>query len=226
MKQMRYLLIVAALLLVLAGCSSNTTSLDGNTTSKEHETVEERKAGPPSNSIKDEADLSLLDYFLPDGSAAHYKGEGNEYAEYDITVDRPADDYVIVHENNGGAFIQKVYKVEHDAIVILQEEPTQVNADVPQLEELEAMEPIGTYFVKPEVGATFDQWKVTETNATVETPYQTFDDAVVIEMEDEEFVNRRYFVKGFGEVKRESIMTHDETVKVESVLETVTKPSD
>ena len=34
-----------------------------------------------------------------------------------------------------------------------------------------------------------------------------FDHAFVIEMKTDDFVNRKYFVEGFGEVKRESIMT-------------------
>ena len=33
-----------------------------------------------------ETEISMSDFFLPNGSKAHYKGEGNEFAELDIEV--------------------------------------------------------------------------------------------------------------------------------------------
>ena len=46
---------------------------------------------------------------------------------------------------------------------------------------------------------------------------------IVIQMKDSAFINRKYFVRGFGEVKRESIMTTDEGEEfiVTSTLESV-----
>ncbi|WP_153732486.1 hypothetical protein [Sporosarcina obsidiansis] len=221
MKRNGFILLFV-MLLIMSGCSSKpATSLDGNSSSKEH---------PPADNGKieqehgEKTDLSLLDYFLPDGSNAHYKGEGNEYAELDISVNSPAEDYVVVHENNGGSFIQKVYKLEGDEIQVLQEEPIQIDGQIPSKEELKALTPIRIYLKGPiEKGTTFDDWTIVETNISVDTPYQKFDDAVVMEQKGDDFINRIYLVKGFGEVKRESIMTTDEKLVVTSLLETVTK---
>lgn len=223
--------LMAALLLVLAGCSNKpATSIDGKTDSAK--TNQEGTNGDKSEQQNDDkdtnlTDVALLDYFLPDGSSAHYKGVGNEFAELDITVARPAQDYVVIHENNGGAFVQKVYKVNGDEIQVLQEEHIDLDAGIPPTEELESMNPIRTYLKGPiEVGTTFDDWKIVEMNASVETPYQQFEDAVVIEQVGKDFVNRIYLVKDFGEVKRESTMSMEgeEEFVVTSSLETVTQP--
>ncbi|ARF16005.1 hypothetical protein [Sporosarcina ureae] len=220
-----------ALLLVLAGCSNKpTTSIDGKTDSSEtnqNGTDVDKSQQQNGNEDANLTDVSLLDYFLPDGSTAHYKGVGNEFAELDITVARPAQDYVVIHENNGGAFVQKVYKVNGDEIQVLQEEHIELDAGIPTTAELESMSPIRTYLKGPiEVGTTFDDWKIVEMNASVETPYQQFEDAVVIEQAGKDFVNRIYLVKDFGEVKRESVMSMEgeEDFVVTSSLETVTQP--
>ncbi|PID25141.1 hypothetical protein [Sporosarcina sp. P7] len=219
-----------ALLLVLVGCSNKpATSIDGKTDSPK--TNQEGTNGDTSeqqdNKDANLTDVALLDYFLPDGSSAHYKGVGNEFAELDITVARPAQDYVVIHENNGGSFVQKVYKLNGDEIQVLQEEHIELDAAVPTTEELESMKPIRTYLKGPiEVGTTFDDWKIVEMDASVETPYQQFEDAVVIEQVGKDFVNRIYLVKDFGEVKRESMMSMEgeEEFVVTSSLETVTQP--
>lgn len=223
------LVFIAAFLLVLAGCSSKpATSLDGNSGSNGASTNDGTTTDDQTQQDDAElTDVSLLDYFLPDGSAAHYKGEGNEFAELDITVARPAEYYIVIHENNGGSFIQKVYKLEGDEIQVLQEEHTDLAAEVPTTEELEAMQPQRTYLKAPiEVGTTFDDWKIVEIGVAVTTPYQQFEDAIVIEQEGTDFVNRIYLVKDFGEVKRESIMTveGEPDFVVSSLLETVTQP--
>ncbi|WP_301109288.1 hypothetical protein [Sporosarcina sp.] len=214
------------LLLALAGCSSKpATSLDGNSNSN-NDSVKDEQTNENQSGQEDaeKTDVSLLDYFLPDGSSAHYKGDGNEFAELDITVDSPAEDYVVVHENNGGSFIQKVYKLEGDEIKILQEQPVEIKAEVPNGEDLKAMQPIGIYLNGPiEKGTVFEDWKIIETDASVETPYQEFNDAVVLEQKGDDIINRKYLVKGFGEVKRESIMTTNKDFVVTSSLETVTK---
>ena len=67
----------------------------------------------------DQSEISLTDFFLPDGSNAHYLGEGNEFAELDIEVTHPFEDYVIIHENNGGSLVRHIYKIETDKISIL-----------------------------------------------------------------------------------------------------------
>ena len=67
-----------------------------------------------------------------------------------------------------------------------------------------------------------DDWRITKTGETVETPFRTFENAFVIEQQGTDAINRKYFVQGFGEVKREAIQTTEGSeLTVTSTLESV-----
>lgn len=212
-------------ILLFTGCSKNGGTAVGNSGSentgivtKENESTENEE-NPPQNEV------AMLDFFLPDGSKAHYQGEGNEFAELDIEVAHPFKDYVIIHENNGGSLVRHIYKIENDKIIILEKMMIDYKQDFPTQKELDAMAPSGIYLKKPfTVGTAFGNWSIIETDVSVETPYQTFDHAFIIEMKENDIINRKYFVKGFGEIKRESIMkTTDGEFVVISTLKSVEK---
>lgn len=220
MKRILFL-VVASLAVVLAACTSTPAPVE--------ETNDPPTNGQPNDPqtdpVETPANASLLDYFLPDGSSAHYKGEGNEFAELDITVARPSEEYVVIHENNGGSFIQKIYKLTANEIQVLSEEVMDLEVQIPTIAELDAMTSTRTYLKAPiEVGTTFGDWTIVEVGATVATPYQSFTDAIVIEQVDTDFINRMYITEDFGEVKREAIMsiTGEPDFVVTSSLETVT----
>lgn len=50
-------------------------------------------------------------FFLSSGAKAHYKGEGNEFAELDIEVTVLDERYVVVDEDNGGVTIRTIYHI-------------------------------------------------------------------------------------------------------------------
>ena len=222
MRKINLFIFLLVAVLVFSGCSKKQpTALDnsGSTNGTVGEGVVKE-----SESEKD-GEISLTDLFLPDGSKAHYLGEGNEFAELDVEVTRPFENYVVVHENNGGSLVRHIYKIEPDKISILDEKTVELVKDFPSQAELDAMNPSGIYLKKPlKKGTTFDTWTIVEMDTTVDTPYKKFDHAFVIEMKTDDFVNRKYFVEGFGEVKRESIMqTDDGEFIVTSTLKTVDK---
>ncbi|MGG0644435.1 hypothetical protein ABE021_10895 [Sporosarcina gallistercoris] len=178
----------------------------------------------PNGKIKDPA---MLDYLLPDSSKSHYEGTGNEYAELDVQVYHPYENYVMIYENNGAALLRKLYKVEKDRILILEEKHVDIEENAPSVETLKKMEVTGIYLQKPfEKGAAFGKWTIVDTDATVDTPYKKFEHAIVIEEKGENYTNRKYFVEGFGEVKRESMMTKkgEADMLVTSSMESVTQP--
>ncbi len=252
MKKHNLWFLSAALLLILAGCGTDpaTPVADDDTSSTpstEEETTGEQPEGPASD-VEESLDentegpdvedpeptedpqvisASLLDYFLPDISSAYYEGIGNEFAEMVSTTSRVGQNYVIIHEDNGGSYIQKVYKLDGDKILLVKNEPVEMNGSLPTLSELDAMVPIRTYLEEPiEVGTTFNSWTIIETDASLDTPFQQFEDVVVMEEVDGEFTNRIYLAEGFGEVKRESIMeiSGEPDFVVTSTLENVTEP--
>ncbi|MFJ7936864.1 hypothetical protein [Sporosarcina sp. NPDC096371] len=205
MRKMNIVLWLVLAAFVFTGCSKNGgTALDNsgsqNTGSKAQ-----------SSGIDSPTDIAMEDFFLADGSKAHYQGEGNEFAELDIEVAHPYKNYVIIHENNGGGLVRYTYKIDRDEILILENKLVETRADFPSLEELDAMASTGVYLKKPfKKGTSFGDWTIVETDVTLETPYKTFDRVFVIESQDTDIVNRKYFVEGFGEVKRESIMKTEE----------------
>lgn len=222
MRKINLFVFLLVAVLVFSGCSNKQpTALDnsGSTNGTIGEGVVKESES------ESDGEISLTDLFLPDGSKAHYQGEGNEFAELDVEVTRPFENYVVVHENNGGSLVRHIYKIEPDQISILDEKTVDLVKDFPSQAELDAMNPTGVYLKKPlKKGTTFDTWTIVEMDTTVDTPYKKFDHAFVIEMKTDDFVNRKYFVEGFGEVKRESIMqTDDGEFIVTSTLKTVDK---
>lgn len=171
-----------------------------------------------------ETEVDLSNFFLPDGAKAHYKGEGNEFSTLAIEVHKIGEQFVAVDEDNGGTLIRKLYRIDEDKISLLSEDVVHTNIDLPSEELMKDLKPVEVYLQKPlKVGNKYDHWEIIETNSTVETPYKKFDNAIVIEMVDDGFINRKYFVPNYGEVKRESIMQceGDEDFIVTSSLETV-----
>ncbi|MER2090432.1 MAG: hypothetical protein ABS920_11895, partial [Sporosarcina sp.] len=136
---------------------------------------------------------------------------------------RPFEDYVVVHENNGGSLVRYIYKIEPDKVSILEKKTVELVDDFPSQEELNEMNATGIYLKKPiEKGAVFDTWTVIETDTTLDTPYKKFDHVFVIEMKTDEFTNRKYFAEGIGEIKREAIMhLEDGDFPVTSTIQTI-----
>ena len=184
--------------------------------------VDEESSNADVNEVT-ETDNSMSDFFLPDGLRAHFLGEGNEYAEMDIEVTRLFNHYVVMHVSTTGAVSRQIYKLESDKILTLEQKEFDGNSILPTLDEVQVMDPIGIYLQKPFTeGATFDGWVITETEATVETPYKRFNNALVLERNTDGFVSRRYFVQEIGVVKTEFFQESEgEESAVTSTLESI-----
>lgn len=222
MRKIKYFILFLTVTLVFAGCANSRTAIE-----KVNENTGVNVGNTVDNTITDEdsgTTVPMRDFFLPEGSVAHFKSEGNEIAELKVEVAQPYENYFVVYENNGEAFVRRTFKIESDQINILEEKTVNYEETFPTIEEVEAMKPTGIYLQKPfSEGTVFDGWTIMKTGITVETPYRTFDNAFVIEKNDENIVNRKYFVQGYGEVKREAISTteNDEKLIVTSTLESV-----
>ncbi|WP_318614489.1 hypothetical protein [Sporosarcina sp. YIM B06819] len=221
MRKINLVLCLVVATFVFTGCSKNSsTALDNSGSDSKGIITKDTE----SKEVVSPTDIAMTDFFLPDGSKAHYQGDGNEFAELDIEVAHPFENYVIIYENNGGALVRTIYKIDRDEIVIIDNQMVESKTDFPSQKELDAMTPTGIYLKKPFTkGTSFGDWTIIDTDVNVETPYQNFDHAIVIEKQDKDVINRKYFVKGFGEVKRESIMTTDDGSKyiVTSTLKAV-----
>lgn len=218
-----------ALALLLVGCGGDEPAepavqlppgSDTNVTEDDPDEVEQ--AEEPEESSGSEVDP--LAFFMADGSTAQFEGVGIEFATFTIKTDYLEGDYVALHEDNGGTVVLKVYRLADDRVELVKEEPEFYDEYNPSIEELEELEAISTYLEFPlEEGDTLDDRTVVETGATIETPYETFGDAIVLESgSSENTINRWYFVEGYGEVKREYIAQEEgEEFSVTSSLKSI-----
>ena len=236
MRKIKLMLLLFSALFILIGCNQKNTGNspdDNNPNSNEveksdDETTEDEEVKPDDQASgdEDEQDIPMINFFLPNGSSAHYEGDGNEFAELTIEVTHIDDKYVVIDENNGGALIRKIYLVGNEKIEALFEDAIDNDEPLPSKEVISKLTAKEIYLQKPfEVGTTFNDWTIVETDAKIETPYQNFENVIVIEMKENDFTNRKYFAENYGEIKRESVMiTEDEEdFAVTSTLESVSK---
>ena len=228
MKKMHFLIIAFATILFVSACADRSVPNDESSNVDVEATAQKNSGGERGTNEgtprQNEATaLPMRDFFLEDGSKAHYKGEGNEFAGFTIEVAQPYEDYFVIHENNGGTLVRQIYKINEGTIETLEKTIVDYKDEFPTLEEMEKMKPIAIYLQQPfKVGTTFGDWRITKTGETVETPFRTFDNAFVIEQQGTDAINRKYFVQGFGEVKREAIQTTEGMeFTVTSTLESV-----
>lgn len=216
-----------SLLLLIGACGDEESNVPENDTPENETETPEAVDEPSDEQTADEEEAEEIDltaYFMEDGTMAHFKGDGNEYAELNIRTEYLEEDYVAVYEDNGGTTILRVYRLADGRIDLVEEQPEFYEDYTATAEELNALEPISTYLETPiEMGNQIKGMEVIELDVTVETPFETFENAVVLEqVNDEGSINRSYFVEGYGEVKREFIMEEeDNTFTVTSSLETI-----
>lgn len=217
---------VCIFLLLLTACGTN-SSYEQNLPELDNQVTEENEKDPVGESTSEEesATEEPFEFFMPDASTATFLGEGNEYASFTLRTVYLDDEHIATYEDNGGTVTLKVYRISDNAVELVKEQAEFYEEFTTSSEELEALEPIRTYLRFPlEVGMVIDDWAVTEKNANVETPFENFENVIVLENEEaENILNKTYFVEGYGEVKREFRMQEegqDEFV-VTSVLESI-----
>lgn len=218
---MKKLVVLVFPFFFLFGCGAD-PSIDNDTVKEPIEgetptsTVEKPEPVP--------TETNLNQFFLTDDSTAQFLGDGNEYASYSLKTQWLNENYVATYEDNGGTVMQRIYRISTDKISLLAENGEAYDAQMPSVEELDAMPEIGIYLSTPlEVGTEFNDWIITSTSETVETPLQIFTDVIVMEKKEEQGnVNRKYFAKEFGEIKREFIMNEEEQeIIISSTIEKV-----
>ncbi|MFC4411271.1 hypothetical protein ACFOZY_12650 [Chungangia koreensis] len=227
---MKKLLLLFSCFFLLAGCTNNNQETDDpakdqNDNSAQGDNSNDTGDGESGSIVDaDEEDatdnLMFLSYFMKDGTVAHFEGEGNEYATYSARTKYLDDNYISIYEDNGGTVMLRIFRVEEDQVLLVFEQGERYEELKPNELALESLEPISVYLKAPlEKGSEFDGWTVIDTSSSLNTPVKDFENVLVIEKKGEDGTNRRYFAKGYGEIKREFIMTSNGTEsKVTSTL--------
>lgn len=223
---MKKLIALGLLLFVLGGCGAepDPDPVIPDAVTPQPDTAVPGEEEPASGGEENEVSEDPYAFFLEDGSIAQYKGEGNEYAQLTLRTVHLEGGHVAVYEDNGGTTVLSVYRIEGSAADLVKEEPEFYEEYEPSLEELQVLKPISRYFELPvEAGGEMNGMPVKELGVKVATPYKDFDNAILLENKTEDgAILRSYFVKGYGEVKREFIMEDgDNEYKVTSSLEKI-----
>ncbi len=207
--------IVLFLLLFLSACIDNQKPIQDNYP----QTQVEEKPLVAEEAVSEVVDLSH--FFLKDGSIASFVGEGNEYASYQTRTEWHNDHTVSIYEDNGGTRLIRTYRIEDDSIQLIQEEGEFYGEYDANDDELQRLTPLSTFLQLPlKKGILFDDWMIVSINQTIDTPFKTFHDVIMLEKKTESgSILRKYMVKGYGEVKREFIM--DNTTDGFSVTSTI-----
>lgn len=224
--------VVLMLFLLLSACGDDSVqdpSISKNPPSTEEEQPEEVIEEPEEVVAEPEPELEpnkvqLSNFFMQDGVTATYLGEGNEYASYRARTQWHNDDTVSIFEDNGGTTLLRTYRISDESIDLIQEQGEFYDEFNPTDEELQALPKLSTFLKLPVVpGENFDDWEVISVNDTIDTPFQVFEQVIVLEKTDDTgAIQRRYIVEKYGEIKREFIMNEEDIeFVVTSTLESV-----
>lgn len=207
-KHFIFIICIGLFLIILSGCSNKNEEQPTENPENETNDQEEEQENTSGNELDD---LPLSTFLPKDGIVASFKGEGNEFAELNLTVHHLDDKHVVIDEDNGGSLVRRVFKVEENRIVIISEQIIDHDDPLPTIESLAGLTAQYIFIEKPiKEGQSFGGWTIAEVNSKVETPYETFDNAIKLEMIDHGFRNITYIVPEYGEVLRESIMENED----------------
>ncbi len=194
MQKIKLLLLLFSAFLILIGCAqknNNNPPAANNTNPNSNEEIksdDKATEDDVKNDADNEKEVSMMNFFLPNGSNAHFEGDGNEFAELRIEVTHIGDKFVVIDENNGGALIRKIYKVENKKIETLFEDAIDNDDPLPTKETISNLTVKEIYLQQPfEVGTKFNDWTIVETDGTIDTPYKKFENVIVIEMTRKRF---------------------------------------
>lgn len=168
--------------------------------------------------------IQFSSYFMQDGATATYLGDGNEYASYQARTQWHNDTTVSIYEDNGGTTLLRTYRISDESIDLIQEQGEFYDEFNPTDEVLQELPILSTFLKLPlEAGEVFDDWEIISVDQTLETPFQLFEQVIVLEKTDDTgAIQRKYIVEQYGEIKREFIMLEEDTeFIVTSTLESV-----
>ncbi|HSO57850.1 MAG TPA: hypothetical protein VLQ66_06400 [Paenisporosarcina sp.] len=217
---------ILLLFFLLSACGEDLVEepSDSNENPSTEEQQPEENIEEPEEVFTEPELIQFSSYFMQDGATATYLGDGNEYASYQARTQWHNDNTVSIYEDNGGTTLLRTYRISDESIDLIQEQGEFYDEFNPTDEELQELPILSTFLKLPlEAGEVFDDWEIISSDQTLETPYQLFEQVIVLEKTDDTgAIQRKYIVEQYGEIKREFIMLEEDTeFIVTSTLESV-----
>ncbi|TYQ17982.1 UNVERIFIED_CONTAM: sporulation and spore germination protein [Acetivibrio alkalicellulosi] len=219
MKIYNFLLVCILTMIFLTGCNGDDLQPEPQVTEK----TDTEKADNENEDNQDTLTVAEIFPFEPN-IYMKYIGEGNEYAEYDTYVDYIGQDVMQVRSRTAGTTMAFVYTIEDGAVkLVFSKEETYYRynyTDYRNMEEIIIMEPIreGTSWIL-EDGKTRS---ITAVDKEIEVKAGRYS-VVEVTTEDENFITRKYYASGIGQIKQEFISKEDTSFIISSELEIADK---
>lgn len=201
--------VILICLLLLASCKGKTPNNNTDTTAPETQGADEIK--------------TVSDYFpLTKNIQMKYRGEGNEYAEFETFVDYVGDDYIQIRTQNPGTTTVSVYVIADGALKRVYSEGEEYyrldRTGMREEEEVLIKEPIkkGTSWTLKDGSKR----SITAVDADIKVPFGSYK-ALEITTEGEYSTVLDYYAPGIGLIKREFVSKEGDGSAITSELEEI-----
>ena len=205
MKQLILLVVVT----VLSAC--------GEVEKEEDIAVENMSAVAADYALAYENASPLQLFFKEDQTRAIFREEGNTDISYIEETYWLSESYVKTLVEKDHKTWNSIYRITENTVEIIYEGVAELDATVAELEQMPAK---GIFLSLPlEVGTSFEGWLITDVDVEIETPFETFDQIMVLTKENGGEEIRRFFAPGFGLVKETSTVEKEElSIETTSLL--------
>ena len=205
MKQLILLVVVT----VLSAC--------GEVEKEEDIAVENMSAVAADYALAYENASPLQLFFKEDQTRAIFREEGNTDISYIEETYWLSESYVKTLVEKDHKTWNSIYRITENTVEIIYEGVAELDATVAELEKMPAK---GIFLSLPlEVGTSFEGWLITDVDLKIETPFETFDQIMVLTKENGGEEIRRFFAPGFGLVKETSTVEKEElSIETTSLL--------
>lgn len=174
--------------------------------------------------IDHEESVNLKRYFMPNATTAYFKGTGNEFASYKETTTWLGEDYIQTVVNNGGATVEKVYRITQNEIqLVLQQEVPDESITVFTEQELNQLKKIDIVLEVPlQEGKKVGNRQIVSMSTEIDTAYGHFKDVLVVEEIQDQSKTLYYYAPDYGLVRTEFYQGNELTISSE--LASIGKP--
>ncbi|TKC15466.1 hypothetical protein [Robertmurraya kyonggiensis] len=218
MGRIKKLLYALFILFFLVGCNATSDS-DGETpkdTNNEEVTSDDGVDKPSTDDeeeapeveetpVEEVATINIQEYFPPENVIKHFRGEGNEYASEVETIFQREGEFLVSLGNNGGTQVLRVYQLTQNGIHLVYEVPEYYEESPPSVASLQEQFQIQDVLTVPvEKGRMINGWEIVDIAHELTLPIGTLNDVIVLEKTNgNESMNRHYWAKQYGLVKKE-----------------------
>ena len=176
------------------------------------------------NKTTEETDYSglLKSYFFPPEDLDQFFVGGFENGGVKVQTRWLSDKYVQQISHSDGGSVERIFKITNNQIELIYESSfDDSKTSVRTVDELEQLSTLKIVMKAPfTIGDVFDEWTLIDTSGKVSTLYDEFENVLILERKSEDYLARKYYAAGFGEVKMETMFYNENSGQYEEMINT------